>query len=82
MKKVVCINDRKQPEGGELVEGKEYKVERDFINNFDQRTFVIAGINNYGMTKLGMRWYGYDANRFADLDALATETYEHAYVYN
>jgi len=82
MKKVVCINDRKQPEGGEIVEGREYEVEREFINNFDQRTFVITGINNYGMTKLGMRWYGYNANRFADLDALATESYEHAYAYN
>jgi hypothetical protein len=82
MKRVVCINDRKQPEGGELVEGKEYEVEEEFINNFDQKVFLIVGINNYGMTKLGMRWYGYDAKRFADLDALAVETYEHAYAFN
>jgi len=82
MRKVVCINDRKQPEGGELVEGKEYEVEEEFTNNYEQKTFVIAGINNYGMTKLGMRWYGYNANRFADLDALATESYEHVYTYN
>ena len=82
MKKVVCINDRKQPEGGELVEGKEYEVKEEFINNYEQKTFVVSGINNYGMTKLGMRWYGYNANRFADLDALATESYEHAYAYN
>jgi hypothetical protein len=82
MRRVVCINDRKQPEGGELVEGREYEVEGDFINNYEQKTFVIAGINNYGMTKLGMRWYGYNANRFADLDALTTETYEHSYAEN
>ena len=82
MKRVVCINDRKQPEGGELVEGREYEVEKEFINNYEQKTFVIVGINNYGMTKLGMRWYGYDAKRFTDLDALATETYEHAYMEN
>jgi hypothetical protein len=82
MKKVVCINDRKQPEGGELVEGKEYEVEEEFINNYEQKTFVVSGINNYGMTKLGMRWYGYNANRFADLDTLATESYEHSYAYN
>lgn len=82
MRKVICINDRKQPEGGELVEGREYEVEGDFINNYEQKTFVIAGINNYGMTKLGMRWYGYNANRFADLDALATELYEHSYAEN
>jgi hypothetical protein len=82
MRKVVCINDIKQPEGGELIEGKEYEVEEEFTNNYEQKTFVIAGINNYGMTKLGMRWYGYNANRFADLDALATESYEHSYAYN
>jgi hypothetical protein len=82
MRKVVCINDIKQPEGGELIEGKEYEVEEEFTNNYEQKTFVIAGINNYGMTKMGMRWYGYNANRFADLDALATESYEHSYAYN
>jgi len=82
MRKVVCINDTKQPEGGELIKGKEYEVEEEFTNNYEQKTFVIAGINNYGMTKLGMRWYGYNANRFADLDALATESYEHVYTYN
>ena len=82
MRKVVCINDRKQPEGGELVEGKEYEIEEEFINNYEQKTFVVSGINNYGMTKLGMRWYGYNANRFADLDSLATESHEHAYAYN
>ena len=82
MKVVVCINDKKQPEGGELVEGKEYEVEREFINDYEQKVFIIAGINNYGMNKIGMRWYGYDAKRFADLDALATEIYEHAYALN
>ena len=82
MRKVVCINDIKQPEGGELIEGKEYEVEEEFTNNYEQKTFVIAGITNYGRTKLGMRWYGYNANRFADLDALATESYEHVYAYN
>lgn len=82
MKKVVCINDRKQPEGGELIEGREYEVEKEFINNYEQKVFVIVGINNYGMTKLGMRWYGYNANRFTNLDALTTEIYEHSYAEN
>ena len=82
MRKVVCINDKKQPEGGELVEGKEYEIEEEFINNHEQKTFIIAGINNYGMTKMGMRWYGYNANRFTDLDALVIESYEHAYAFN
>jgi hypothetical protein len=76
--KVICINDKKLPEGGELVEGKEYEVEKEFINNFDQKVFVISGINNYGMTKMGMRWYGYDSKRFAD----AEKTYERIEEYN
>ena len=42
MKRVVCINDRKQPEGAEIVEGKEYEVVEEFVNNFDQRVFIIS----------------------------------------
>ena len=82
MRKVVCINDRKLPAGAEVVEGKEYEVIEEFLNNYDQQTYVLQGITNEGMTKLGLRWYGYDANRFADLEALTTENYEHAYAEN
>lgn len=82
MKKAICINDKKQPEGGELVEGKEYEIENEFINNFDQKVFVIAGINNYGMTKMGMRWYGYDSKRFASADNIYEETTEYNYILN
>jgi hypothetical protein len=28
---------------------------------------------------MGLRWIGYDANRFADLDTVVEESYEHAY---
>ena len=42
MKKVVCINDRKLPEGAEVVIGKEYEVLEEFVNNYDQRVFIIA----------------------------------------
>lgn len=82
MRKVICINDKKQPEGGELVEGREYEVENTFMNNFDQRVFIIAGINNYGMTKMGLRWYGYDAIRFADADDVYKEATEYNYILN
>ena len=82
MRKVVCINDKKLPAGAEIVEGKEYEVIEEFLNNYDQQAYVLQGITNGGMTKLGMRWYGYAANRFADLDALAVESYEHAYAEN
>ena len=82
MKRVVCINDRKQPEGAEIVEGKEYEVVDEFVNNFDQRVFIISGIKNKGVTSLGLQWYGYDASRFTDMDALHTESYEFAYALN
>ena len=80
--RVICINDRRQPEGGELVEGKEYEVEKEFINNFDQKVYIILGINNYGVTKLGMRWYGYNANRFASADNIYEEAIEYNYALN
>lgn len=78
MKKVICINDKKQLKGGELVEGKEYLIEKEFINNFDQKVFVIEGINNQGTTQLGMRWYGYDAKRFADANNVYDEIVEYS----
>jgi hypothetical protein len=82
MKKVVCINDRKLPEGAEVVNGREYEVVEEFINNYEQRVFIIAGIKNEGTTKMGLRWVGYDASRFADLESISTESYEHAYAEN
>ena len=78
MRKVICINDKKQLKGGELVEGKEYLIEKEFINSLDQKVFVVKGINNYGMTQLGMRWYGYDAKRFADADKTYEEVEEYS----
>lgn len=68
MKKMFCINDERQPEGAELVLGEEYIIEREFINQLDQRVFIVAGINNQGTTRLGMRWYGYRADRFSEID--------------
>jgi hypothetical protein len=82
MKTVVCINDRKLPEGAEIVNGREYQVLEEFINSFDQRVFVIKGIKNEGTTTMGLRWVGYDATRFADLDAISIESYEHVFATN
>lgn len=79
MKKVVCINDRKLPEGAEVINGKEYEVIEEFLNNYDQRVFIIAGIVNEGTTKMGLRWLGYDASRFADLESISIENFEHTY---
>jgi hypothetical protein len=79
MKQVVCINDNKLPEGANVVKGREYNVLDEFINNYDQRVFIIEGVSNEGTTKMGLRWIGYDASRFADLDTLVEEIYEYAY---
>ncbi len=54
----------------------------EFVNSFDQRVFIIKGIKNEGTTTMGLRWVGYDATRFADLDAISIESYEHVYATN
>ena len=82
MKRVICVNDKRLPEGGNLVEGKEYELEDEFLNNFDQRVYIIAGINNYGMTKMGLRWYGYNSERFASADGVYEEATETNYALN
>jgi hypothetical protein len=82
MKQVVCINDSRLPEGAQVIKGREYTVVDEFINNYDQRVFIIEGIANEGTTKMGLRWIGYDANRFAEPETLIEEIYEHAYAEN
>jgi hypothetical protein len=42
MKTVVCINDRKLPEGAEVVNGREYEVLEEFVNNFDQTSVYYS----------------------------------------
>ena len=79
MKQVVCINDSKLPEGAQVIKGREYNVVDEFVNNYDQRVYIIEGIANEGTTKMGLRWIGYDANRFAEPESLMIETQEHAY---
>ena len=79
MKQVVCINDSRLPEGAQVIKGREYTVVDEFINNYDQRVFIIEGIANEGTTKMGLRWIGYDASRFAEPEILMEEIYEHAY---
>jgi hypothetical protein len=64
MKKVVCVNDKNLPEGACVVAGEEYIIENEYHNMLDQRVYIIKGITNEGVTKMGMRWIGYDATRF------------------
>lgn len=79
MKQVVCINDSRLPEGAQVIKGREYTVVEEFVNNYDQRVFIIEGISNEGTTKMGLRWIGYDANRFANPETLTQEIHEYAY---
>tara|TARA_R110000803_G_scaffold96279_1_gene164395 strand:+ start:102 stop:350 length:249 start_codon:yes stop_codon:yes gene_type:complete len=82
MKKVVCINDKKLPEGAKVVEGKEYTVKDEYLNSLDQRVYIIDGIENEGTTKWGMRWIGYDSKRFAELDKTELQSEEFNYALN
>lgn len=73
MRKLTCINDKKLPEGANVVNGREYYIIDEFINGFEQRAYIVSGVNNKGTTKNGLRWLGYCASRFADLDSLSLE---------
>ena len=79
MKQVVCINDKNMPEGAAVVKGREYNVVEEFVNNYDQRVYIIEGITNDGTTKMGLRWVGYDAARFVEPETLMEEVKEQAY---
>ena len=73
MRKVKCINDKKLPEGANVVDGREYYILDEFINRWEQRAYIVSGVNNKGTTKNGLRWLGYCASRFAYLDSLSLE---------
>ena len=70
---VKSIDDTKQPIGGQVIKGKEYQVQKHFINNFDQKVYIIVGITNEGRTAMGLPWIGYNANRFTDIDTHDSE---------
>ena len=80
--KVVCINDTKQPIGGQVVRGQEYEVLREFINNFDQKVYIIVGITNEGRTAMGLPWVGYNANRFSTQESVEVEEKEYMFALN
>lgn len=68
--KVLCIDDSLLPIGAELKMGVEYEVQREFINSFDERTYILKGNTNSGTTKTGLMWYGYKASRFVDVSGV------------
>jgi hypothetical protein len=73
--KVVCVDDTKQPPGGELKKDKEYIVLESFVNFADQRVYILDGVNNTGRTKFGLPWLGYRANRFKSADSMLDSIY-------
>ena len=82
MKTVTCINDKNQPLGANVVKGKEYEVESEYVNALDQRVYIIKGAINEGTTKWGMRWIGYDAVRFSTQETVEIEEKEHNFALN
>lgn len=82
MKKVICIDDKNQPLGANVVEGKEYEVVEEYINFSDQRVYIIKGAENEGTTKWGMRWVGYNAKRFSTLESVEVEEKEYMFALN
>lgn len=82
MKKKICINDKNLPEGAFVKEGTEYEIEREFINQFGQRAYIIRGITNEGHTPRGLHWYGFAAERFADTKNDKKEIKEYSFALN
>jgi hypothetical protein len=82
MKRVVCINDKNLPQGANIVEGKEYEIEREYLNALDQRVYIVKGAINEGTTKWGMLWIGYDSKRFSSLDSVELVEKEYIFALN
>ena len=82
MKKVICVNDTNLPEGAYVMFDEEYEVENEYINALDQRVYIIKGAINEGTTKWGMRWVGYRADRFREVEYSYNEYSNHNYALN
>jgi hypothetical protein len=76
---VLCIDADKLPPGAEVEEGKTYSVASEFINNFDQKVYIIKGVTNEGRTKYGLPWIGYRASRFVLLSEKSISVKEKKY---
>jgi hypothetical protein len=82
MKTVICINDKNQPLNANVVKGKEYEIESEYVNALDQRVYIIKGAINEGTTKWGMRWIGYDATRFSTQETVEIMEKEYIFALN
>tara|TARA_Y100000310_G_scaffold80711_1_gene77392 strand:+ start:367 stop:618 length:252 start_codon:yes stop_codon:yes gene_type:complete len=81
-KKVTCVNDKQLPPGAEIKEGEEYTVRNSFINNFDQRAYLLIGVRNRGRTKYGLPWEGYNSTRFEDMYPITETKQEEIFALN
>ena len=82
MKQVICVNDTQLPEGAYVMFDMEYEVEHEYINALDQRVYIIKGLVNEGTTRLGMKWVGYRADRFREVEYAGMETSNYNYALN
>jgi len=82
MKKVICKDDTRLPEGAYIVFDMEYEVEKEYINALDQRVYIIKGAVNEGTTKMGMRWIGYRSDRFQEVEYAGMEYSNYNYALN
>lgn len=82
MKKVICIDDTNLIQGASIESGKEYIVINEYANALDQRVYIIKGAVNEGTSKMGMRWVGYRADRFREVDTIEQTQEEYAYALN
>lgn len=82
MKTVICIDDKNLPTGANVVEGKEYEVESEYLNSLDQRVYIIKGVKNEGTTKWGMLWTGYRSERFSTLESVEIVEKEYNFALN
>ena len=82
MKRVICVNDTNLPEGAYVVFDTEYEVEHEYMNALDQRVYILKGAVNEGTTKWGMRWIGYDAMRFREVEYSYSEHSNYNYALN
>ena len=82
MRVLVCINDKNLPEGASVKEGAEYIVQKEFINPFGQKAYLLVGVTNEGRTPRGLHWYGYAAERFAPAEGVEVKNKEYAFALN
>lgn len=64
VKVVICRNDKNLPQGAILIEGNKYTVIDEYMNQFEQKTYILKEVVNEGVTPRGLRWKGYRADRF------------------